>query len=96
MTLMQRLSREPALILGLVTAGLSLAVLFGATITVEQIAQIGVFLGALISLLRFISTPSSEVIAQEKPGGQVVAGAAAWVDDGREVEVRIQPADQRP
>ena len=91
MTVWQRLTREPALILGLVTAGLSLAVLFGAPISPEQIAGVGVFLGALIALLRFVLTPSSEVIAQEKPDGQVVAGAATWVPDGRPVDVRINP-----
>lgn len=91
MTVWQRLTREPALILGVVTAGLSLAVLCGVNISAEQIAQGGVFLGALLALLRFVLTPSAEVIAQEKPDGQVVAGAAAWVDNGREVEVRVKP-----
>lgn len=95
MTVWQRITREPALILGVVTAGLSLAVLFGVNITPEQTAGVGLFLAALLALLRFVLTPAAEVIAQEKPDGQIVAGAAlGGADVGRPVDVRVQPTDQ--
>jgi len=82
-----RVVREPALILGVVTAGLSLAVLFGAPLSAEQIAGVGVFVGALVALLRFVTTPSSEVLAQVKPTGEVVAGKATTLPTGQALEV---------
>lgn len=83
MTLVQRLTREPNLILGVVVAGLSLLVLFGVDLTSDQMAGIGVFLGAVIALVRFITTPANEVVAQQKPGEDVpVAGPAADEPDG--------------
>lgn len=82
-----RVVREPALILGVVTAGLSLAVLFGAPLSAEQIAGVGVFVGALVALLRFVTTPSNEVLAQVKPSGEVVAGKATTLPTGQALEV---------
>jgi hypothetical protein len=88
MTFVQRLVREPNLVLGLIAAGLSLAVLFGVDITKEQMAGIGVFVGALFALVRYLTTPSSEVVAQLKPGETTPqAGAAAPVKDGTPVLV---------
>lgn len=69
MTLTQRLTREPALILGLVTSTTGLLILFGIDLTAEQAGGILTFIGALVALLRFIVTPTSEVLAQEQPGG---------------------------
>lgn len=90
MTLVQRLSREPNLILGVVVAGLSLLVLFGVDLSTEQMAGIGVFLGAVIALVRFITTPAGEVAAQLKPGNTVPeAGPAAVVPDGTPVSVEV-------
>lgn len=83
MSLVQRLTREPNLILGVVVTGLSLLVLFGVDLTGEQMAGIGVFLGAVIALVRFVTTPASEVVAQQKPGEDVpTAGPAADEPDG--------------
>lgn len=88
MTLVQRLSREPNLILGVITTGLSLAVLFGVDITSDQMAGIGIFLGAVIALVRFITTPAAEVAAQVPAGkAYAVAGPAAQVEDGTFVNV---------
>lgn len=80
--MLARITREPALILGVVTSGLSLAVLFGLDLTAEQLAQVGVFLGALMTLVRFLTTPASEVVAQVKPDGSVVAGDASAAQTG--------------
>jgi Mn2+/Fe2+ NRAMP family transporter len=91
MNALKRLVREPNLILGLVTAGLSLLVLFGVDITEEQMAGIGVFLGALVFLVRFMVTPSAEVVVQEKPSGELVAGPAAVETTG--VPVRVSVAE---
>ena len=92
MTLVQRLSREPNLILGVLVAGLSLLVLFGVNLTADQMAGIGVFVGAVIALIRFITTPAAEVVVQEKPGpGPLVAGPAAAVATGTPVNVGLSP-----
>jgi hypothetical protein len=83
-----RLLREPALILGLVTAGLSLALVFGVDLSTEQVGAIGLFVSAAIALLRFLTTPSSEVVAQQKPGDPApVAGPASEVVNGTPVVV---------
>ena len=88
MSFLSKLSREPNLVLGVIVAALSLAVLFGVNITSEQMAGIGVFVGAVFALVRYLTTPSSEVVAQLKPGNtQPVAGPAAQVPTGAPVEV---------
>lgn len=92
MTLAQRLFREPALILGVLTAGLALLVLFGVELTNEQTGGIGLFVAALIALLRFLTTPANEVVVQEKPSGEVVAGPAAATPTGTPVAVELSPA----
>lgn len=87
--MLQRVTRESSAILGLVTSGLSLAVLFGVNLSVDQMAGIGLFLGALIALLRVINTPASEVVAQQKPGGGApVAGPASTIQTGTPVVVQ--------
>lgn len=90
MTLTQRITREPALVLGLVTAGLSLAVLFGAPISAEQIAGVGIFLGAAMALARYLTVPADEVLAQSRPDGVVVAGPASSVPTGDPVDVVVR------
>lgn len=92
MKYVQKLVREPALTLGVVAAGLSLAVLFGVPITKDQMAGIGIFIGSVFALTRYMTTPSAEVLAQEKPNGDVVAGAAADAPTGVPVDVTIRPA----
>ena len=89
MNTLKKLVREPNLVLGLVTAGLSLLVLFGATLTTEQMAGVGVFIGALMALVRFLVTPSAEVVGQEKPSGELVAGVASDVSTGTPVRASV-------
>lgn len=89
MTLWQRITREPAAILGVITAGAGLAVLFGLDLSTEQTAGITAFAGVLMVLIRQIVTPASEVAAQLKPGASLpVAGPAATVTDGAPVTVQ--------
>lgn len=87
MTLWQRITREPNAILGLVTATTGLLILFGVPLTVEQAGGIFIFVGALVGLVRFIVTPATEVVAQESPSGEIVAGPASWISDGHPVVV---------
>ena len=85
--MLYRLVREKALILGVLTSGLALAVLFGLDVSKEQLAGIMTFAGAVMALLRFVLTPSREVLAQVKPDGQVVAGQAAAIETGATIPV---------
>lgn len=89
MTIWQRIAREPNLIVGVLTAGLSLAVLFGVDLSVEQMAGIGTFLGTIVALIRFVSTPAAEVVAQKAPGEIVPQAGPALegVDNGEPVHV---------
>lgn len=88
-----RLVREPALILGVITTGFGLAALFGLPVTEQQIAGVVAFVGAVVALLRFLTVPASEVVVQEKPGGQLVAGPASEAPTGTKVEaVDVVPA----
>lgn len=89
--MLQKITREPALIVGVVTSGLGLAALFGLDLTAEQTAQIMVFLGAVMALVRFLTTPASEVLVQVKPDGAVVAGEAAVLPTGTQLEVYGPP-----
>lgn len=84
-----KLVREPALTLGVITAGLSLAVLFGVNISGDQMAGIGIFVGSAFALTRYLTTPSSEVVVQEKANGQTVAGGAASIQTGTPVNATV-------
>lgn len=75
---LRKLAREPNLLVGLTTAGVNMAVLLEWwELEVEQIAGINVFAAALFAAVRFMVTPSGEVVAQRKPGEQTLAGPAA-------------------
>ncbi|WP_181312454.1 hypothetical protein [Nocardioides campestrisoli] len=88
MTIFQRITREPALITGAVRAVLYSAVLFGLPLTDEQSAGLLLALEAVLVLVtRAVVTPSSEVVAQAKPGELPVAGPAANFDNGDRVLV---------
>jgi hypothetical protein len=93
MTIWQRITREPAAILGLVSAAIGLAVLFGVDLSTDQTAGILTFAGALMVLVRLVTTPSAEVAAQILPGETLaVAGPAAAVANGQ--PVAVVPADE--
>lgn len=93
MTVWQRITREPAALLGVVTATTGLLMLFGVPLTLEQAGGILTFIGALVALLRFVLTPAAEVVAQERPDGEIVAGPASWIVDGYPVAVEPVEVD---
>lgn len=83
MSIWQRITREPVLIIGVVTGILGVLVLFGVPLTTEQIGGVVTLFGAVTAFLRFATTPTSEVAAQLKPGETIPqAGPAAPQDDG--------------
>lgn len=95
MTWYQRLLREPTLVTAVLVAGLAFATAFGLHLTDAQTGAILGLVAAVIALLRFVTTPASEVIAQQKPGEPVKATAkaeAAWGIPKDDV-VAVQPAD---
>jgi hypothetical protein len=77
MTMLDRLTREPAMVLAVFTTGLSAAVLFGLPITAEQVGGVGLFISAVLTLVRYLTVPAKEVLAQRLPNGEIVAGAAS-------------------
>jgi hypothetical protein len=85
--IIQRIVREPAVLLGLLNALFGLAVIYGVHLSVDQIGAINVAVGAAIAFLRFVLTPSAEVVAQQKPGEAVKAGPAAPIETGAPVQV---------
>lgn len=91
MNVVRRITREPAALLGVVTATTGLLILFGVNMSIEQAGGILTFAGALVALLRFIVTPKREVVAQEKPTGEIVAGPASDVVTGAPVAVVPDP-----
>jgi len=82
MSLLNRLLSVPNLVLGAITSGLGLLVLFGVDLSDAQIGGILAFLGAVIALVTAIVVPSGQVIAQQKPGDEPVkatkAAALRW------------------
>ena len=65
--------REPALILGFISAALIVAVGFGLRVSGEQINNIMVFAGAAIALFGGIAT-RSQVVPTEKANAQIQTG----------------------
>lgn len=76
-TPLARVLTAPNLITGVLTSGIGLAVLFGLPLTVEQTGGILTFAGAVVALLTFVVTPTSEVVAGQRAGEPVKAGPRA-------------------
>lgn len=97
MTWYQRILRQPTLITALVVAVLAALPAFGVDLTNAQHVAILGLVAAVIAILSLFVTPSSEVIAQQKPGGAVTATAKAekrWgIPVGR--TVHVNPATRR-
>ena len=88
MTVVQRLTREPNLILGVLVALFGVLLAFGVDLTETQTSAVLLLIGAVIALVRFLTTPASEVVAQQKPNEDVpVAGPAADVPSGLPVVI---------
>lgn len=90
MTIWQRIAREPALVTSALRALLYSAILFGLPLSVEQSAGVLLAVEAVLALItRAVVTPSSEVVATQRPDEVVpVAGPALdGVPDGESVYV---------
>lgn len=90
MTILQRIAREPNAIAGVVIAAYSVLVAFEIIhLTAIQTGALGGLGGAAVLALRWLVTPASEVVAQQKPDEVIpVAGPALkGVEDGSAVYV---------
>lgn len=100
--IIDKVKREPALLLGLLGAGFALAAAFGFDLSKEQTGAITGFVVVLLSIItRQSVTPNVSVAAEELHGGAngvpdhvLVAGEAADVITGAPVEV-IPATDER-
>lgn len=82
--------KEPALILGFISAGLILAVGFGLKISGEQINNIMLFAGAAIALFGGVAT-RSQVIPTEKANTQIATAIRMPSDTTvREVIAKVE------
>lgn len=84
-TLIAKLAREPALLIGFVAAVFGVLVAFGVDLTEKQTGAIILAIGAAMALVRYLTTPKAEVAVQVKPNGDVVAGPAAVEPTGSNV-----------
>lgn len=89
MNIIQRITREPVLLIGVVTAVFGVLNVFDIGLTEGQIGAIVAALGAIMALVRFLVTPASEVVVQEVPGQAPKAGAAADLPTGAPVTVTL-------
>lgn len=91
MNLIHRITREPVAIAGVLIALYSLSVAFDVLVlTNEQYGAVGGFLGAVVFFLRWLTTPSAEVVVQKKPDDVTqTAGPAADVETGAPVHAHI-------
>lgn len=90
MTLVQRVTRQPNIVLGVVTAGINMLVLLNIVgWNGDQVAGINIFAAALFGLVALMVTPTAEVVVHQAPGeqpkatkdlrGGVSKGDAVWV-----------------
>lgn len=97
MNIIQRIVREPVLIIGLLTALFGVLTVFGLDLSKDQIGSIVVLAGAIMAVLRFVTTPSSEVVVQKKPAQVPTAGKAAeFVPAGKPVGVTLVRLPEAP
>lgn len=91
MTLIQRIARNPVAAVGLGTALYGVLVAFGVLeLTVEQTGALTTFAGAVFFALRWLVTPSAEVVVQQRPGDIApVAGEASDVKTGAPVYAHV-------
>lgn len=74
MSPLQRITRQPNVVLGVVTAGINMLVILEAVGWDEkQVSAVNIFAAALFALVALFVTPSSEVVVQQEPGGEITA-----------------------
>lgn len=93
-TILDRIRREPALISGLVSAVIALAVSFGADLSSEQVGAVMAVVAAVLAVLtRAQVTPHVNVV-EHAVDGEVVAGPAnELVAEGHVVREIVEPLD---
>lgn len=74
--ILERLKNEPALILGLVGAVISLGLAFGVSLSDEQVGGIMAVVVALLAIITRSQVTPTRSVAAEVVKGQVVTGAA--------------------
>jgi len=74
--LIAKLVREPALLIGVLASIFGVLVAFDVPLTEKQTGAIIIALGAVMALVRYLTTPSAEVAVQVVKG-EVLAGPAA-------------------
>jgi hypothetical protein len=95
MSIVQKITRESVLITGLVASVFGMLVAFDVPLNNEQSGSIMAFIGVVMMLLRALVTPSSEVVAAQKPGQDIPqAGPKSPVPDG--TDVVVMPAVDAP
>lgn len=95
MSLLQRFTREPNAIVGVIVAAFGLLVIFDLiNPTPEQTGGLAAFGGAIIVALRWLVTPASEVVAQRRPGEPTVTGPGASVNTGIPVDVVVKHTER--
>jgi hypothetical protein len=89
MTILQRIAREPVAIAGVLLGLYGVSVAFGwIEFTDQQFGAITTLGGAIVFAIRWLTTPSQEVVVQQSPSDPVpVAGPASPVPDGSPVTV---------
>lgn len=89
--ILQRVAREPNALVGVVIALYSALVVFDVFHpTAQQTGALGILGGSVVVLLRWLVTPTSEVVVQDKPGAPtLVAGPASTVPTGAPVRARV-------
>ena len=93
-TIIDRVRREPALVSGIVSAGIALAVAFGLDWTAEQVGAVMAVVAAILAVLtRAQVTPHVDVL-EHAVDGEVVAGPAnELVAEGHVVREIVEPLD---
>lgn len=92
MTIWQRIARNPNAVLGVLVAGYGLLVAFDVLVlTAQQVGGVTAFGGALVVLLRWLVTPASEVVVQQRPGEvmQTAGPALEGIDTGAPVHAHV-------
>lgn len=89
MSVIQRISREPVAIAGVLLAAYGVLVAFDVlTLTDTQMGALTTLGGAIVFAIRWLTTPSSEVVAVQPPDAATPrAGAASDVTTGAPVAV---------
>lgn len=92
--MIDRIRREPALVSGLVSAVIALAVSFGADLSSEQVGAVMAVVAAVLAVVtRSQVTPHVNVVEQ-LDGTEVVAGPANdLVVEGAVVRETVEPLD---